>query len=60
MEFSQVQEKFIGAENNGDLLKLLRVIGAYEFANATDDFCQKHFLRSKVFFFIFIIASKFK
>lgn len=45
-------QKVHSALGNGqsDIFKLLSVIGAYEFAGGTSQFCTSHFVRPKVYF----------
>ncbi|KAI8986924.1 P-loop containing nucleoside triphosphate hydrolase protein [Pilobolus umbonatus] len=41
------QMKHAGLDPTSDILKLLNVVGAYEYAGATDAFCEDNFLRPK-------------
>ncbi|KAL7749382.1 putative ATP-dependent RNA helicase DHR1 [Sorochytrium milnesiophthora] len=42
-----VQQRYAGREPTSDVLKLLNVLGAFEFAGATEQFCEDNFLRHK-------------
>ncbi|CAG8438620.1 8713_t:CDS:10 [Ambispora leptoticha] len=46
-EFFKVQKKHAGLDPTSDILKFLNVVGAYEYAGGTDDFCEKNFVRQK-------------
>ncbi|RUS17073.1 P-loop containing nucleoside triphosphate hydrolase protein [Endogone sp. FLAS-F59071] len=46
-QYYKVQTKHAGLDPTSDILKLLNVVGAYEFAGATEKFCEENFLRSK-------------
>ncbi|KAG9307805.1 hypothetical protein G9A89_023370 [Geosiphon pyriformis] len=46
-EFYKVQKIHSGFNPSSDILKLLNVVGAYEYAGGTDTFCDKNFLRPK-------------
>ncbi|CAO3641577.1 unnamed protein product [Mucor hiemalis] len=41
------QMKHAGLDPTSDILKLLNVVGAYEYAGATTEFCEENFLRPK-------------
>ncbi|RUS33841.1 hypothetical protein BC938DRAFT_483570 [Jimgerdemannia flammicorona] len=45
--YYKVQTKHAGLDPTSDILKLLNVVGAYEFAGATEKFCEDNFLRPK-------------
>jgi ATP-dependent RNA helicase DHX37/DHR1 len=45
--FHESREQFSGLDPGCDVLKLLCAVGAYEYAGATDTFCQEKFLRVK-------------
>ncbi|CAG8736525.1 13273_t:CDS:2, partial [Acaulospora colombiana] len=46
--FFEIQAQHASLGNGqSDLFKLLSVIGAYEFAGGTTEFCRKHFVRDK-------------
>lgn len=47
-EFEESRDQFSSLDPGCDVLRLLCAIGAYESAGATDDFCQRKFLRVKV------------
>ncbi|CAG8530050.1 13771_t:CDS:10, partial [Acaulospora colombiana] len=46
-KFYNVQKKHAGLEPTSDLLKLLNVVGAYEYAGGTEEFCGNNFVRPK-------------
>ncbi|KAK7203725.1 essential DEAH-box ATP-dependent RNA helicase specific to the U3 snoRNP [Myxozyma melibiosi] len=46
-EFYVVQRKFSGLDPTCDVLKMLSVVCAYEFADDAAEFCYKNFLRQK-------------
>ncbi|KAL1923687.1 uncharacterized protein VTP21DRAFT_8667 [Calcarisporiella thermophila] len=46
-KYYETQLKYAGTPANSDILKLLNVVGAYEFGGASDAFCDKNFLRLK-------------
>ncbi|CAM0138885.1 putative ATP-dependent RNA helicase DHR1 [Umbelopsis sp. WA50703] len=46
-KYYQVQMKHAGLDPTSDIIKLLNVVGAYEYAGATDGFCEANFLRPK-------------
>ncbi|CAG8442945.1 4688_t:CDS:10 [Ambispora gerdemannii] len=47
-EFFKVQQKHAGLDPTSDIFKSLNVVGAYEYAGGTDDFCEKNFVRQKL------------
>jgi len=47
-KFEEAQGQFNSLDPGCDVLRLLCAIGAYESAGATDEFCQRNFLRVKV------------
>ncbi|KAI7902923.1 P-loop containing nucleoside triphosphate hydrolase protein [Cokeromyces recurvatus] len=46
-KYYTAQMKHAGLDPSSDILKLLNVVGAYEYAGATLKFCQDNFLRPK-------------
>lgn len=46
--YYSVQKTHAGLDPSSDILKILNVVGAYEFAGATEKFCADNFLRPKV------------
>ncbi|OAD80681.1 hypothetical protein PHYBLDRAFT_129312 [Phycomyces blakesleeanus NRRL 1555(-)] len=46
-KYFESQIKHAGLDRSSDILKLLNVVGAYEYAGATAEFCEENFLRSK-------------
>ncbi|CAB4420840.1 unnamed protein product [Rhizophagus irregularis] len=46
-KFYDVQKKHAGLDPTSDLLKLLNVVGAYEYEGGTDKFCECNFVRPK-------------
>ncbi|KAJ2206562.1 putative ATP-dependent RNA helicase DHR1, partial [Coemansia sp. RSA 521] len=46
-QYWNAQAKLAGADPTSDVLKWLTVVGAYEYAGATDAACQEHFVRAK-------------
>jgi len=45
--YEKTLEQFSALDPGCDVIRLLCAIGAYEAAGATDEFCQRHFLRVK-------------
>ncbi|CAG8444457.1 12685_t:CDS:10 [Funneliformis mosseae] len=45
--FYDVQKKHSGLDPTSDILKLLSVVGAYEYEGGTDKFCESNFVRPK-------------
>jgi len=45
--YEKTREQFSALDPGCDVIHLLCAIGAYEAAGATDEFCQRHFLRVK-------------
>ncbi|OBZ89764.1 putative ATP-dependent RNA helicase DHR1 [Choanephora cucurbitarum] len=46
-KYYTAQMKHAGLDPTSDILKLLNVVGAYEYAGATTSFCEDNFLRPK-------------
>jgi ATP-dependent RNA helicase DHX37/DHR1 len=46
--YEKTREQFSALDPGCDVIRLLCAIGAYEAAGATDEFCQRHFLRVKL------------
>ncbi|CAG8523388.1 1263_t:CDS:10 [Diversispora eburnea] len=46
-KFYEVQKKHVGLDPTSDLMKLLNVVGAYEYAGCTEKFCKENFVRIK-------------
>ncbi|CAG8609972.1 4806_t:CDS:10, partial [Paraglomus occultum] len=46
-KFYEAHMKHAGRDPSSDFLKLLNVVGAYEYAGATDKFCEENFVRAK-------------
>jgi ATP-dependent RNA helicase DHX37/DHR1 len=46
-KFEESREQFSGLDPGCDVIKLLCAIGAYEYAGATDAYCEEKFLRPK-------------
>lgn len=46
-KFEESREQFCGLDPGCDVIKLLCAIGAYEYAGATDAYCEEKFLRAK-------------
>ncbi|CAG8615222.1 8375_t:CDS:10 [Paraglomus brasilianum] len=49
-KFYEVHMKHAGRDPSSDFLKLLNVVGAYEYAGATDKFCEENFVRAKTMY----------
>ena len=47
-KFDETRDQFSSLDPGCDVLRLLCAIGAYESAGATDDFCERKFLRIKI------------
>ncbi|CAI2163336.1 20104_t:CDS:10 [Funneliformis geosporum] len=45
--FYDIQKKHSGLDPTSDILKLLSVVGAYEYEGGTDKFCESNFVRPK-------------
>ncbi|KAI9285729.1 P-loop containing nucleoside triphosphate hydrolase protein [Umbelopsis sp. AD052] len=46
-KYYQIQMKHAGLDPTSDIIKLLNVVGAYEYAGATQSFCETNFVRPK-------------
>jgi ATP-dependent RNA helicase DHX37/DHR1 len=46
-QYEKTRDQFSTLDPGCDVIRLLCAIGAYEAAGATDEFCQRHFLRVK-------------
>jgi len=46
-KYYQIQMKHAGLDPSSDIIKLLNIVGAYEYAGATESFCQANFVRHK-------------
>ncbi|GET03929.1 P-loop containing nucleoside triphosphate hydrolase protein [Rhizophagus clarus] len=46
-KFYDVQKKHAGLDPTSDLLKLLNVVGAYEYEGCSENFCESNFVRPK-------------
>nr|CAG8440501.1 12065_t:CDS:10 [Entrophospora candida] len=45
--FYEMQRKHAGLDPNSDILKILNVVGAYEYEGCTEKFCNQNFVRIK-------------
>ncbi|KAI8582343.1 hypothetical protein K450DRAFT_228538 [Umbelopsis ramanniana AG] len=46
-KYYQTQMKHAGLDPTSDIIKLLNIVGAYEYAGATQSFCEANFVRPK-------------